>query len=71
MACEILIGNPAVSALIREGKMAGLRNVLETGQRDGMCLMESVVFQLYTDRKITAATARENITNRVLKARIT
>jgi hypothetical protein len=36
-----------------------------------MCLMESVVFQLYTDRKITAATARENITNRVLKARIT
>ncbi len=71
MACEILIGNPAISALIREGKMAGLRNVLETGQRDGMCLMESVVFQLYTDRKITAATARENITNRVLKARIT
>jgi hypothetical protein len=36
-----------------------------------MCLMESVVFQLYTDRMITAATARENITNRVLKARIT
>ncbi len=71
MACEILIGNPAVSALIREGKMAGLRNVLETGQRDGMCLMESVVFQLYTDKKITAATARENISNRVLKARIT
>ena len=71
LACEILIGNPAVAALIREGKMAGLRNVLETGQRDGMCLMESVVFQLYNEGQITAATARENISNRVLKARIT
>lgn len=70
MACEILIGNPAVSALIREGKMAGLRNVLETGQREGMCLMESGVFQLYQERKISAAVARENILNRVLRARI-
>ena len=71
MACEILIGNPAIAALIREGKMSGLRNVLETGQRDGMCLMESGVFNLYTEGAITAETARENISNRVLRARIT
>ncbi|MCU0791360.1 MAG: PilT/PilU family type 4a pilus ATPase [Opitutaceae bacterium] len=71
MACEILIGNPAISALIREGKTAGLRNVLETGQRDGMCLMEHSVFALYQEGRISAATARENISNRVLRARIT
>ncbi|MEN9841930.1 MAG: hypothetical protein RL376_1730, partial [Verrucomicrobiota bacterium] len=71
MACEILIGNPAIAALIREGKMNGLRNVLETGQRDGMCLMESGVFNLYTEGAITAETARDNISNRVLRARIT
>ena len=70
LACEILVGNPAVAALIRDGKMAGLRNVIETGQRDGMCLMETGVFGLYQDNKISAETARANIANRVLRARI-
>lgn len=71
LATEVLIGNPAVSALIREGKMQGLRNTLETGQREGMCLMESSVFKLYEEGRISAETARANITNRVLRARIT
>ncbi len=71
MACEILVGNMAVSALIRDGKTSGLRNVLETGQRDGMCLMEASVMSLYTEGRISAETARENISNRVLRARIT
>lgn len=70
LACEILIGNPAVSALIREGKMQGLRNILETGQREGMCLMENTVFKLYEESRISAETARANILNRVLRARI-
>src|SRR5690606_6357374 len=70
LACEILIGNPAVSALIREGKTQGLRNILETGQRDGMCLMETGIFGLYQENKISAETARANILNRVLRARI-
>ena len=70
LACEILIGNPAVSALIREGKTQGLRNILETGQRDGMCLMEGTVFKLYEEGRVSAETARANISNRVLKARI-
>ena len=70
LACEILIGNPAVSALVREGKMQGLRNILETGQREGMCLMENTVFKLYEEGRISAETARANILNRVLRARI-
>ena len=70
LACEILVGNSAISALIREGKMAGLRNVLETGQREGMCLMESSVFTLYQDKRISAETARANISNRVLRGRV-
>jgi twitching motility protein PilT len=71
LACEILIGNPAVAALIREGKTSGLRNVLETGQRDGMCLMETSVFNLYNEGRISPNIARENISNRLLRARIT
>lgn len=70
LATEILIGNAAVSALIREGKMQGLRNTMETGLRDGMCLMENSVFKLYEEGRISAETARANIANRVLRARI-
>lgn len=70
LACEILIANTAVSSLIREGKTQGLRNVLETGLREGMCLMENVVFELYQNRAITAETARLNIVNRMLRAKI-
>jgi twitching motility protein PilT len=50
--------------------MQGLRNTMETGIRDGMCLMESVVFDLWQQRKITAETALQNISNRVLRAKI-
>ena len=71
LACELLVANSAVVALIRDGKTQGLRNVLETGVREGMCLMENVVFELYQKRRITAETARQNIVNRMLRSKIT
>jgi twitching motility protein PilT len=71
LACEILVSNSAVQNLIREGKSTGLRNTMETSLRDGMCLMDTVVFKLWQDRKITADSARLNVTNRVLRAKIT
>ena len=70
MACEILVANPAVGALVREGKTQGLRNVMDTGVRDGMCSMESSVMELYTKRKISAEVARQNITTKQLLAQI-
>jgi twitching motility protein PilT len=71
LACEILVNNAAIANLIREGKSAGLRNTMETGVRDGMCLMDNAVFSLWDSNRITAATALANITNRVLKQKIT
>ncbi len=71
LATELLVSNSAVSALIRDGKTQGLRNVLETGIREGMCLMENVVFDLYEKHLITAETARQNVSSRMLKAKIT
>jgi twitching motility protein PilT len=71
LACEILVANAAVANLIREGKTQGLRNVMETGLRDGMCLMENVVFDLHQQRKISVDTARQNILNRQLRAKLT
>ncbi len=70
LACEILVSNTAIQNLIREGKSTGLRNTMETGVKEGMCLMDNVVFGLCQERKISAETARANITNRVLKAKL-
>jgi twitching motility protein PilT len=71
LACEILVSNTAIQNLIREGKSAGLRNTMETGVKDGMCLMDNVVFGLRKDGKISSEVALANISNRVLKAKIT
>lgn len=71
LACEILISNTAIQNLIREGKSTGLRNTMETGVKEGMCLMDNVVYGLWKERKISTETALANITNRVLKAKIT
>jgi twitching motility protein PilT len=71
LACEILISNTAIQNLIKEGKTTGLRNTMETGVKEGMCLMDNVVFGLWRDKKISAEVAQMNITNRVLKAKIT
>ncbi len=70
LACEILVNNTAIANLIREGKSAGLRNTMETGVREGMCLMDNVVFGLFNEKRITAQTALANISNRVLRAKI-
>ena len=70
LACEILVSNTAIQALIKDNKPAGLRNAMETGSREGMCLMDTVVFQLWQERKITSETALANITNRTLKEKI-
>ena len=71
LACEILVSNTAIQNLIREGKTTGLRNTMETGLKDGMCLMDNVVFQLHQQHKISAETALANINNRMLRAKIT
>ncbi len=70
LAGELLVANSAVIALIRDGKTQGLRNVLETGKREGMYLMENVVFELWEQGKISAETARKNIGTRMLLAKI-
>jgi twitching motility protein PilT len=71
LACEIMVSNLAIQALIRENKGAGLRNTMETGVKEGMCLMDTVVFGLWQEQKISAAIALANISNRVLRQKIT
>jgi twitching motility protein PilT len=70
LACEILINNIAIAALIRDGKTTGLRNTMETGLKDGMCLMDNVILSLWQERKVSKELALASISNRVLRARI-
>jgi twitching motility protein PilT len=70
LACEILVSNTAIQNLIREGKSTGLRNTMETSVKDGMCLMDNVVFGLRQEGKISTEVALANISNRVLKAKL-
>ena len=69
-AYEVLLVTPAVSNLIREGKTAGLRNTMETGVKEGMCIMENVVLELYQQKKISKETALINVTTRNVRQKI-
>ena len=64
-AREVLLSIPAVTNLIREGKTTGLRNTMETGVKEGMCLMDNVVFGLWQEKKISVEVAHIlNLRNR-------
>ena len=47
LAMEILMNNPAVGNLIREGKTFMLPGVIQTGKKQGMQLMDDALVQLY------------------------
>jgi len=70
LACEIMVNNTAIANLIREGKSQGLRNTMETGVKEGMCLMDNVIFTLWQEQKVSSEVALASITNRVLRAKI-
>jgi twitching motility protein PilT len=70
VACEIMVSNTAIQALIRDGKTAGLRNTMETGVKEGMCIMENVVLELYNQKKISKETALINVSTKNVRQKI-
>ncbi len=52
-AYEVLLGTSAISNIIREGKVRQLRNLIATGQKDGMMVMEQSLAQLINAGVIT------------------
>lgn len=47
LAYELLIANPAIRALIREGKTYQIVSSMQTGTREGMVTMDAYLAQLY------------------------
>jgi twitching motility protein PilT len=52
-AVEILIGTPALSHLIREGKTYQIPSIIQTGRREGMQTMDQAILELLRARRIT------------------
>lgn len=53
LAQEIMLNNPAVANMIREGKTAQLYSAMQTGTQLGMLTLEMSLKELYMDRKIS------------------
>ena len=58
-AVEIMLGNPPVKALIRDGKIYQLPNVIRTHHDLGMITMDEALVNLYLQKIITAKTLLE------------
>jgi len=57
VAMEILVATDAVRALIRENKPAQLRNLMQTGVREGMQTLEGALNELLAQGEISQETA--------------
>jgi twitching motility protein PilT len=52
-AFEVMVGTPAVQALVRDGKTSQLQSVMETSFKDGMVTMAKATEELYNKGKIS------------------
>lgn len=66
VACEVMVGTPAVQNLIREGNQHQINHVLQTGQRHGMQLIEHDLANYCLQGIINEETALQLSTNHVL-----
>jgi twitching motility protein PilT len=63
-AHEIMIGNPAIRNLIREGKIAQMYSAIQTGQSSGMQTLDQNLQELMSKGQITKEEARFKAQNK-------
>jgi len=63
-AHEILIGTPAVRALIKENKIAQMYSAIQTGARDGMQTLDQNLKELVRAQKVDVSEARAKAENK-------
>lgn len=56
-AFEVMIANPAIRNLIREGKTFQISSMMQTNRKSGMMTMDDALYELYVSGKIDAETA--------------
>lgn len=65
-AAEVLIGIPAISNAIREGKIEQMISIMETGRRYGMQILDEHLLELVQACTITPEAARKKARNKKL-----
>jgi twitching motility protein PilT len=65
-AHEIMIGNPAIRNLIREGKVAQMYSAIQTGQNIGMQTLDQCLVELVRRNMVNVAEARNRAVNKDL-----
>jgi twitching motility protein PilT len=63
-ALEILVNTPAVANLIRQGKMDQLENAMQSGNANGMKLMDTAIQALLDSRQISGKEAFKKAINK-------
>ncbi len=58
---EIMVRNPAVANLIREGKVEQIKTIIETGSSIGMNTFERHVKELYESNQISLEVAKSYV----------
>ncbi|NLG03279.1 MAG: Flp pilus assembly complex ATPase component TadA, partial [Clostridia bacterium] len=58
-AFEVMIANPAIRNLIREGKTFQISSIMQTSKKLGMVTMDDALYDLFVAGKITRDTALE------------
>lgn len=62
-AREVMINNPAIANLIRENKIAQIKNTIETNKEKGMVTMDSDIKNLYKEKIVDKEEAKSNMHN--------
>ncbi len=62
-ALEIMVGTPAIKNLIREGKVAQIPGMMQTGKQFGMQTMDAVLVDLYKRGAVTKGDVMPYLTN--------
>jgi twitching motility protein PilT len=65
-AAEILIGIPAISNAIREGKIEQMTSIMETGRRYGMQILDEHLLELVESCVVSPTAARQKARNKKL-----
>ncbi len=56
-AFEVMVANPAIRNLIREGKTFQIPSMMQTNRKMGMITMDDSLYELYAKRRISGETA--------------
>ncbi len=69
LAYELLVANGAVRNMIRENQFHQFENIIQTGRKDGMVLMDNCLYDLYCKCLISydTATSRARNPDRILR----